>query len=209
MRIKRFSPLITMSFHCFNLRKTCQGGAVPWLLCCPPPATPHLRLPAPSRTRAAGPGADTAAAITRVKEKSSHLFSAVSGRSSSHHPHLPAACTWRRVHHRCETISLSALTRRRNLSSLQHARGSLAFVWVWKISKRTPFSFSSKPATSLGSKQTFLKLFLSPFQWFSWKAKQFQYDFCPGFFSLHLSQHQYGGRSPCQHSSPKLFWYSA
>lgn len=40
-------------------------------------------------------------------------------------------------------------------------------------------------------------------QCFSWKAKQFQYDFRPGFFSLHLSQHQYGGRSPCQRSSPE------
>jgi len=40
-------------------------------------------------------------------------------------------------------------------------------------------------------------------QWFLCKAKQFQYDFRGGFFSLHLSQHQYGGRSLCQRSSPE------
>lgn len=118
-----------------NPRNTWQGSAVPKLLCCPPPPTPPAAptwIPAPGGTRAAGqqqgPGADTAAAITRVKEKVSHLFWAGSCRSSSRHPHPPAAGTWRRVHHRCETISLSALTRRRNLSSLQRVRGSLGFV---------------------------------------------------------------------------------
>lgn len=128
---------------------------------------PHLRLLAPvgpeQPDRAAWSRADTSAAIARVKEKASHLFSAGSGKSSSRHPRLPAARTWRRAPHRCETISLSALTRTRNLSSWQHARGSLGFVWVWKISKHTPFSFSFKQATGVGSKETSLKLFLSRF----------------------------------------------
>lgn len=166
MEIKGFSCWLLQAFTVLTQEKL--GKAMLRLgFCAALFLLPHLRLLAPSGTPAAGqqhgPGADTAAAITRVKEKASHLFSAGSYRSSSHHRRLPAARTWRRVHHRCETISLSALTRRRNLSSLQHARGSLGFVWVWKISKHTPFSFSFKPATGLGSKLTFLKLFLSPF----------------------------------------------
>lgn len=153
---------ITLSFavSTWGEKKTTtrQSTATSQLLCCLPPPAPTP--PAAPKWAAPGSRQDlggwSPAPTTRVKEKASHLFCVGSCRSSSHHPRLPAARKWRRAHHRCEIISLSALTRRRNLSSLQHARGSLCFVWVWKISKRTPFSFSFKPATGLGSKTTFL-----------------------------------------------------
>lgn len=43
-------------------------------------------------------------------------------------------------------------------------------------------------------------------QGFLWEAKQFQSDFHPGLPSLRLQQHQCGGRSPCQRSSPGAVW---
>lgn len=128
---------------------------------------PQLRLLAPvgpeQQDRAAGSRAGTPAAIARVKEKASHLFSAGSGRSSSRHPGPPAARTWRRAPHRCGTASLSALTGTRNLSSWQHARGSLGFVWVWKIWKHTPFSFSFEPAAGVGFQRDLSEIAPVPF----------------------------------------------
>lgn len=164
--IKVISMLLWAStVSTWGKKTTRQGSATSQLLCClpppapTPPAAPEWEAPGSQQDPCGWPPALT----TGLKEKASHLFRVGSCRSSSHHPRLPAARKWRRAHHRCETISLSALTRRRNLSSLQHARGSLRFVWVWKISKHTPFSFSFKPATGLGSKTTFLKLFPSAF----------------------------------------------
>ena len=71
--------------------------------------------------------------------------------SSFHHPLPPAARKPRALRH-CETASLSAWTRRRNLSNLRHVRESPNLTWVWRNLKSLPFSssFTSKSTIDKG-----------------------------------------------------------
>lgn len=71
--------------------------------------------------------------------------------SSFHRPLPPAAHKPRAPRH-CETASLSAWTRRRNLSNSQHVRENLNLTWVWRNLKSFPFSssFTSKSTTDKG-----------------------------------------------------------
>lgn len=84
-------------------------------------------------------------------KKSSHLFWAGLCMSSFHHLLPPAARKPRALHH-CGTASLSAWTRRRNLSNSQHVRENLNLPWVWRNLKSLLFSssFTSKSTIDKG-----------------------------------------------------------